>query len=289
MLVLVLIPVASAMDSEEAFYQEYDCGDDEGFVEEYSDFEVEYAQVDVSSEVEVESYEEPDNDDYDNYYNGYDQEQVDEDTSDIPEFNMDSVDVTPYIDEQVILEEHDISSEVYDNIMEDIGETSDEELTFNDKISVNQGSIFISKHDATLNVVINIIVDTGMESCKTSKLNSDLIKLKNDLLIKQDIKTIHSNDIIVDDLYNIIISVDNTNSDFAYSIDNSIVGDANAIFSVGTLSCFLNFYPCFDASFSCDFLIVEYYFCGDFYMVAADFFGDFAVDYNLTFTDYSVK
>lgn len=130
-----------------------------------------------------------------------------------------------------------------------------------------------------------------MDICKTSKLNKDLIELKNNLLINQDLKTTCSNDIIVDDLYNIIISVDNTNNDFAYSIDNSIIGDGHQMFSAGTFSRFLNFYPCFDATFSCDFLICEYNFCGtflvgeyisfcgDFDMIAADFFGDFVVDF----------
>ncbi len=295
MLVLVLLPVASAMDSEDAFYQEYDCGDDEGFVEEYSGWEVKYAQEDVSSEIEIDSYEElDDNDDY-NYYDGFDQGQVEEDAKQIPELNMDSVDVTPYIDNHVIIEENEISLEVFDNIVEDIEETSDDELTYNDKISVNQGSIFISKYDATVNVeIIGQIINTELDVGETSKLNNDLAELKNNLLIKQNLKTIHSNDIIVDDLYNIAIGVDYTSNDFAYSIDNSIVGDENVRYSAGTLSCFLNFYPCFDATFSCDFLLDEYNFhgnflicehdisCGDFDMIAADFFGDFVVDYILS-------
>lgn len=293
MLVLVLIPVASAMDSEDAFYQEYDCGDEEVVVEEYSGWEVQYAQNEVSSEVEIDSYEEPDNEDY---YNGYDQDQVEEDANEIPEFNMDSVDVTPYIDNQYVNDENEeISSEIYDNIVGDFEETSDDELTFNEKISVSQGSIFISKYDATINVeIIGQIINTGFDEGKESKLNNDLAELKNNLLIKQDLKTIHSNDTIVDDLYNIAIGVDYTSNDFAYSIDNSIVGDENVMYSAGTLSCFLNFYPCFDATFSCDFLLDEYNFCGnflicehdiscgDFDMIAADFFGDFVVDYILS-------
>lgn len=290
MLVLVLIPVANAMDSEDAFYQEYECVDDEGFVEEYTDWEVVYAPEEVSSEVEVVDCEESDINNYENFDDCSVNNQAEEDAIEIPEFNMESIDVTPYVDEQVIVGENEISSEICDNVAAVTEGNSDDELTFNDKISVNQGSIFISKHEATLNVeIINIIVNTGMESSKTSNLNNDLIELKNNLLIKQDIKTIHSNYvIIVDDLYNVVISVDNINSDFAYSIDNSIVGDANAMFSAGAFSCFLNFYPCFDATFSRDFLICEYNFCGNFYIVAADFFVDFVVEYNGSLNNFKV-
>lgn len=295
MLVLVLLPLACAMDSEDAFYQEYDCGDDEGFIEEYGDWEVEYTPEDASSEIEIDNCEESDNDNCYKYYDGSDQDQVEEDAKEIPELNIDSVDVTPYIDNPVIIveEEHeDISSEVFDNMAGNVEETSDDELTFSKKISVNQGSIFISIHDSTITVdIINHIVNEGRESCKMSKLNNDLVELKNNLLINQDLKTVHSNDIVIDDLYNILIGIDYTSNDFAYSIDNSIIGDAINKFFTGTFSCFLNYvYPCFDASFSCDFLIDEYYFyskfvgeydfCGGCCMIAADFFGDFVVDFN---------
>ena len=65
--------------------------------------------------------------------------------------------------------------------------------------------------------------------------------------------------------------------DFAYSIDNSIVGNHAGIFFAGQ-SCFIKLSPCFAATF-CDFLSVECFFFGDF-IIASGIFCDFVVEYS---------
>lgn len=284
MLVLVLIPVASAMDSEDAFYQEYDVGDSEGLVEEYSDLEVEYTQVEVSSDSEYEAYSETENEESISDQT-HEQLQETEDAVEISEFELDSEDniYNNIIEEQNIDEvmSDDIAEEVFEDIIDDIAETCGEELTL-DEISVNQGSIFISKYDANINShFIGNMIFNGSGADKSTNFDRNLfkiIKLKNNLLIKHDVSSTNNVD---DDAENVImaVSVDNIRNDFAYSIDNSIVGDNHAV-DVMIYSSFLNFDSCFDAIFCCNFLRLVNYFSGNFLTFENYFSG------NLAFVNY---
>ena len=270
MLVLVLIPVASAMDSEDAFYQEYDVGDSEGLVEEYSDLEVEYTQVEASSDSEYEAYSETENEESISDQT-HEPKIKSEDAPVIAEFDVSSVDNTNNIIENQDIDEvikvDDITEEIFDDVVSNIDETCDEDLTLK-KISVNQGSIFISKCDANIidnSHFISSMIFNGSGADKSTNFDRNLfkiIKLKNNLLIKHDVSSTNNVD---DDAENVImaVSVDNIRNDFAYSIDNSVVGDNHAV-DVMIYSSFLNFDSCFDAIFCCNFLRFVNYFSGNF-------------------------
>ena len=269
MLVLVLIPVASAMDSEDAFYPEYDVGDSEGLVEEYSDLEVEYTQVEVSSDSEYETYSEKENEE--NISDQTHEQNMDsEDAPEIAEFEIDSVDnMNNIVDDQNIdevIELDDIAEEVFDDVIDNIDETCDEDLTL-EKISVNQGSIFISKYDANIidnSHFISSMIFNGFDA-KPTKFDRNLfriIKLKNNLLIKHDTQSTEGHEIDAESVI-MAVSVDNISNDFAYSIDNSVVGDDHAVY-VMIYSSFLSFDSCFDAIFCCNFLTFVNYFSGNF-------------------------
>ena len=287
MLVLVLIPVASAMDSEDAFYQEYDVGDSEGLVEEYSDLEVEYTQVEVSSDSEYETYSEKENEE--NISDQTHEQNMDsEDAPEIAEFEIDSVDnMNNIVDDQNIdevIELDDIAEEVFDDVIDNIDETCDEDLTL-EKISVNQGSIFISKYDANIidnSHFISSMIFNGFDADKPTKFDRNLfriIKLKNNLLIKHDTQSTEGHEIDAESVI-MAVSVDNISNDFAYSIDNSVVGDDHAV-DVMIFSSFLNFDSCFDAIFCCNFLRLVNYFSGNFLTFVNYFSGNF-----LTFENY---
>ncbi|MBQ6099600.1 MAG: hypothetical protein IJL02_07035 [Methanobrevibacter sp.] len=262
MLILVLIPAASAMDSEGSFYQEYEVQECEEVVEEYTNYEVEYTQSDVSSQTD---YEEADFIDNSNTDQPADQN---EDAVEIAELNLDSAPETQDIVDQNMDDiDIELPSNDVDNIVNNIDETSNDELTYK-TISVNyQGSIFISKYDTTFNYnLINQILYTGMTTnFKSTSLKRSVLKvleLKNNLLTKQDMQMfLDENEI--DEIDDIIVCINNTSTDFAYSIDNSIIGDECSIFFIGN-SCFLKFYPCFDAIFCCKPLTVEHFLRGDF-------------------------
>ena len=267
MLVLVLIPVASAMDSEDAFYQEYDVGDSEGLVEEYSDLEVEYAQVEVSSDSEYEDYSETESEESISDKT-HEQEVDNEDAPEIAEYEIDSVDIinNNIIEDQNIDEAINdvVAEEIFDDMIDNIDETCDEELTL-EKISVNQGSIFISEYDAKINShYISNCIFNGFNADKPTNFDRNLfriIKLKDNLLIKHDTQSTEGHEI---DAENIImtVSVDNISNDFAYSIDNSIVGDDHAVYVM--VFSFSYFDSCFDAIFCCNFLTFMNSFCGNF-------------------------
>lgn len=263
MLILLLIPSASAMDSEGSFYQEYEVPEDEGIVEEYGSYDVVDTQIDISSDY---CYEDEDLIDD----SGISQQTVSdsEDEVEIAELNLDSAPETHDIIDQDIDEvDFGVTSQDIDNIINNVDETSSDELTY-ETISVNyQGSIFISKYDTTFNYnLINQILYTGMTTTfKSTSLNRSVLKvleLKNNLLTKQDMQTF-LDDNEIDEADDFIVCISNTSTDFAYSIDNSIVGDECRIFFIGN-SCFLKFYPCFDAIFCCKPLTVETFLRGDF-------------------------
>lgn len=277
-LILVLIPVASAMDSEEAFYQEYEVEEVQEFVEEYNDIEVEYTHIDMSSQSD--HYE---SDGHVEESNTCQQtEHVKEDAVEISELNLNSVQEThDIIDQNFEKVGYDVTSNDLKDLTGNVNEACSDDLTY-ETISVNyQGSIFISEYDTTFSyILINQILYNEMTTTLESKsLNRSVVKvmeLKNNLLIKQDIQTCFDENEI-DELDDFIVCIANTSTDFAYSIDNSVIGDGCAIF-VGN-SCFLKFYPCFDAIFCCKLLDVENFSCGDFSNCLGLFCCNFAVGY----------
>lgn len=287
MLVLVLIPVASAMDSDESFYQEYEtasdfeCQDYEGVVEEYGNWQVVDAQEEISSESDYDGFDEIDTE----YSSDQNQPKADneDDIISVAEFEENSVVETHDIineDTSVDEVEYEISSQNVDDILNNINEASVEDLTI--ESIVNQGSILISKYDdeVIVNCVkINQILSAEMESTELTNLNRNIdkvLELKNNLLLKQDVQATFSS-VNINELEDILNYMNYINTDFAYSIDNSIVGNHAGIFSAGQ-SCFIKLSPCFAATF-CDFLSVECFFFGDF-IIASGIFCDFVVEYS---------
>lgn len=284
MFVLVLIPVASAMDSDESFYQEYEtasdieCQDYEGVVEEYGNWQVVDAQEEISSDSDYDGFDEIDTE-----YSDQSQPQADNEDNiiNVAEFEENSVIEThEIINEDTSVEvEYEISSQNVDDILNNINENSVEDLTI--ESIVNQGSILISKYDdeVIVNCVkINQILSAEMESTELTNLNRNIdkvLELKNNLLLKQDVQATFSG-VNINELEDIVSCMNYINTDFAYSIDNSIVGNHAGI-SAGQ-SCFIKLSPCFAATF-CDFLSVECFFFGDF-IIASGIFCDFVVEYS---------
>lgn len=286
MFVLVLIPVASAMDSDESFYQEYEtasdieCQDYEGIVEEYGNWQVVDAQEEISSDSDYDGFDEIDTE-----YSDQSQPQADNEDNiiNVAEFEENSVIETHEIineDTSVDEVEYEISSQNVDDILNNINETSVEDLTI--ESIVNQGSILISKYDdeVIVNCVkINQILSAEMESTELTNLNRNIdkvLELKNNLLLKQDVQATFSG-VNINEFEDIVSCMNYINTDFAYSIDNSIVGNHAGIFFDGQ-SCFIKLSPCFAATF-CDFLSVECFFFGDF-IIASGIFCDFVVEYS---------
>lgn len=286
MFVLVLIPVASAMDSDESFYQEYEtasdieCQDYEGIVEEYGNWQVVDAQEEISSDSDYDGFDEIDTE-----YSDQSQPQADNEDNiiNVAEFEENSVIETHEVineDTSVDEVEYEISSQNVDDILNNINETSVEDLTI--ESIVNQGSILISKYDdeVIVNCVkINQILSAEMESTELTNLNRNIdkvLELKNNLLLKQDVQATFSG-VNINEFEDIVSCMNYINTDFAYSIDNSIVGNHAGIFFDGQ-SCFIKLSPCFAATF-CDFLSVECFFFGDF-IIASGIFCDFVVEYS---------
>ena len=279
MLILVMIPVATAMDSEDAFYIEYDYPDEEIIVEEYDNFEEVDTQVDVSEQYHDEDFVEDQTQEYEDEIQNSHYEV--EDAVEVPESIEDSDVVTHYDD---IPEEDAEFNEVISNDLGNIvkynnnsNEISHDDLTLDD-VSVDvQGSFFIS-NDLTENYY-NIIRElfnyetTTLEETTTSLNNiNKVLELKDILLTNEKIQTYLNNQKIADLDCSLNDCINKITNDFAYSIDNSVVGDVNGIIIVITNPSFSNFDPCFDAAFSRNFLNVEYFFAGGFPLIAA---GDF--------------
>lgn len=219
MLVLMIIPLVSAMDSNETFFEEYDVSDCEEVIVEY-DNEVEYTQKDVSNEVEV-------HDDVPDDLESQIKPQKEEiDTVPVIEFReeINSIDVE-YNEEIQIIEENKIeyTSEVVD--IDEINGTTSEKITL-DKI---QGMELIFKNQNNIKnkyLSINIFVESA--AFKTTSLKDNIfkvLKLKDQLLTKQDTQTQDSHNNI-NNLDNVlIIGINKVTTDYAYSINNVIVGD----------------------------------------------------------------
>lgn len=281
MLILVLIPVASAMDSDDAFYEEYDYEDFEEVVVEYDNWEVDDTQIDTSSQ----SYDEG-QEDHERIEDDFTEPVCEsEDAVESPELNENSDFVTHDIDyaSDEIADSKIALEAVDDSIMNNINETSNDELTLED-ISVDvQGSIFISKVDISANVIVideifKNEITTLSETTSFGKNLSKVIELKDTLLINHEIQGC-SDSSAIDHSIEIKACIDKITNDFAYSIDNSISGDAIIYSVIFNKSSFLNIYPCFDAAFSRTFLHDEYFFGGDIFSAAEVFANDDFVEY----------
>lgn len=274
MLVLVLLPAIAAEDSSEAFFIEYEDPNDEVIVEETDSIEeMNQAQVDVSpssevaDDIEVSSQDTPVQDQSEI-------EESDEDTNII---------IIPEQAECSVVETHDVVEENNDdekitdlyceNVVEninhnncnDVNEDSGCEQIIDDISIINQGSIINS--EISYNNLI-VVSDVYMEAnCfKTNSFKRSLTKvleLKNNLLINNDIRFIFADNLADNVDGDVIICADKITTDFVFSIDNSVIGDENLIFFVTTSYCF-NLNPCFNASISCDFLVSNLFFGGDF-------------------------
>lgn len=285
MLVLVLIPAIAAQDSSEAFFIEYSDESDEVIVEESDSIaEIEEVQNEVSVISEVE-------------------EDIEESYSDTPVQDQ-SFEIEENDDADIIISEqidcsgvtHDIIEEVddeqvssvyyYENIsksLDDIDEMG-EELTIKN-ISINyQVSVFNSKVDKFDNNIIlihNLYMETANNEIHCYKRSLiKFLELKNDLLVNQCIQVLSTDNLIDDEDIEIVTCADKITGDFVFSIDNSVIGDENAIIFVSASYC-LNFIPCFDAFVCCNFFLDEYFFGGDF-VTATGFFGNFLLEYEFS-------
>ena len=295
MLVLVLIPVATAMDSNDTFVEEYDCSEDEGFVIEYDDIDVDDTQSEASSKQSESFDDHVENNVQESYsYNNH-QNPVACEVEDaaIVEYIDYSVEVTHDIEDScdVVEEVSDFTPQGLEEISHNIDEINDEDLTF-EKISVNiQGSFFISKSDISVNYrLINGMLFNGIDAL-TSSMDRNIVKvleLKNNLLINQDLTSAFDCHKVTNLDYVLLVSINKITNDFAYSIDNSIVGSDDAL---SFYSCFLDVYPCFDAVFCCDFF-VDVFFCGDCLIAAGVFcvpcFVDYTDQYIINYNDYNL-
>lgn len=270
MLILVLIPVASAMDSNDTFYVEYDYSDSEEVVDEYVDCEVDDTQNQESSaEEDFKASDTLDEDSTENYHEdqSYNYEDYIEENHDeyivIPELNVDDVGVTHNIDviELELIYENLI--EDINDLTDDINETSEDELTL-DENSLNVQDSLISKYDIKVNFKLiddlfyNGISYFGSPFTNHDRLVTKILELKDNLLLNQDMQMYFTNHDIDDSEE--IRSINKITTDYAYNIDNSIVG-ANSI--VNLLTCFFNFESYFNTIFSINF--------GDNFLIHANF------------------
>lgn len=258
MLILVLIPLASAMDSNDTFYVEYDYSDSEEVVDEYVDCEVDDTQNQESSaEDDFKA-----SDTFDEDLNDYKQEdqscQFDdcfEENQDefinIPELNEDDVSVTHNIDVIELELVYDNLIDDIDDLTDDINETGEDELTL-DENSVNVRDSFISKYNKAIvnfklidDLFYNGICYFGTSFNNYNRFMTKILELKDDILLNQDMQLYFNNHKIDDSKE--IQGIDKITTDYAYNIDNSIVG-ADAI--VNFLSCFFNFQSNFNTIFS---------------------------------------
>ena len=255
MLILVLIPVASAMDSNETFYIEYD---DSGYEEVVDEFEVEDTSDVHSHEENVETshaFNKDSNDDsgevsnYNDIVN--DQEEIfqvnnveENKECIIPELNEDDIDVSA-VDIEVFE-----SKLVYDSVIEDFDNLTDDfkETDEFEENSVNKDLFLICEFEhkidfSLIDVYYNEISNFESPFNQNGDFLTKIFELKEKLLLKYDIKSFLGNNI---NEVKEIVCFNKITTDFAYCIDNSIVGSDSAL---NLLSCFSNFKSYFSTIF----------------------------------------
>lgn len=251
LLILVLIPAASAMDSNETFYIEYDntdCGD---VVDEY---EVEDTSIEHSPKENVETSESFSEDQCNNQEEEISNNNIEssyEEISQISNVEYNQEVITPELNEDDVSVSRNniivIESELvningiddFDNLTNGIDETGESEFTFNEKC-VYQDLLFISKYESNLNFLLidafyNKVCYSESSLNENDDITTKIFELKEKLLLKHDMVAYFDNQ--VDEIEE-IACINKITTDFAYYIDNSIVG---ADSMVNFQSCFSNF------------------------------------------------
>ena len=262
MIILVLIPVATAMDSNDTFYEEYDCSDNEDVIAEYDNCEVEDTQEDLSSDSHnSEDFQENNIEENSDYDSEIETDGEEDEIKSVIEFNNYSADVT----HEVIDSSQSSGNQIelttdFEQISYDINESSDEELTI-EEISVEIKCSFISKFNIESKNSLDDILHCGNGNFSKNyhRYLFKVIELKNHLLMSNFTPL---DDIITDNADGqLIVSINKITTDFIYSIDNAIIKDGYSVFLSGF--CFLNFSTYyFDAAFSCE-LYINYFFSCD--------------------------
>ena len=253
MLILVLIPVASAMDSNETFYIEYDNADCGDLVGEY---EVEDTSIEHSPKENVETSESFSEDQCNNQEEEISNNNIGSSYEEIsqisnveynqevittPELNEDDVSVSR---NNIIVIESELVNingiDDFDNLTNDMDKTSENEFTHNEN-SVYRDLLFISKYGSNLNFLLidafyNKVCYSESSLNENDDITTKIFELKEKLLLKHDMQA-HFDNQIVDEVEE-IVCINKITTDFAYYIDNSIVG---ADSMVNFQSCFSNF------------------------------------------------
>ena len=252
MLILVLIPVASAMDSNETFYIEYDNADCGDVVDEY---EVEDTSVEHSPNENVEASDSFSDDQYNNHVEEIsinNMESSYEEISQINNVEYNQEVITPILNEDdvsvskdyiIVIESELVNinvSDDFDNLTNDMDKTSENEFTHKEN-SVYRDLLFISKYGSNLNFLLidafyNKVCYSESSLNENDDITTKIFELKEKLLLKHDMQA-HFDNQIVDEVEE-IVCINKITTDFAYYIDNSIVG-ADSMFCFQ--SCFSNF------------------------------------------------
>ena len=158
-----------------------------------------------------------------------------------PELNEDDVSVSR---NNIIVIESELVNingiDDFDNLTNGIDETGESEFTFNEK-GVYQDLLFISKFESNLNFLLidafyNKITYSESSLNENDDITTKIFELKEKLLLKHDMLAYFDNQ-VVDEIEE-IACINKITTDFAYYIDNSIVG---ADSMVNFQSCFSNF------------------------------------------------
>lgn len=249
MLVLVLIPVATAMDSNETFYVEYEDSNYEDLIDDPVEYEIEDIQSHEPSHEENVKTSDTFNEDAGEDSHNSDSNNLNHNEIVNVSQNSATVEKKEYVgvhDKEVINSEFaNMDVEFSDDLTRNINESGEDDLTFEN--SVNQ-DFLIYKNNLQINFLLFNDLYNESSFSEVSFNNYDLfitkiLKLKDKLLFNQG-TFIYFHNQIVD--FEEIIAINKITSDYAYNIDNSIVG-AEGI--VNLFACFLNFKSFFDAFF----------------------------------------
>lgn len=269
MLVLVFLPVIAAEDSSEAFFVEYADESDEAFVvEEYDPIDLAQEQVSLSHEIEEEYNE------YNKDVPVLDQsgeiannplithEEIKSpatETNNVPNDEVNNADDINKDDKIGVCDTTNVN--VNHN---DVDEDVDLEAAAENNSIIRHGSLIFISEEVNDNEYFRLINDLFTETTnyETHSFKRSLIKvleLKNNLLINQDVSFIFSDDFMADLNGDLIEGTDKITTDFAFSIDNSVVGSDNLVIFVSSSFC-SNITPCFYAFVCCNLLDFESFF-----------------------------
>lgn len=249
MLVLVLIPAATAMDSNETFYVEYEDSNYEDLIDDHVEYEVEDIQSHEPSHEENVKTSDTFNEDA-----GEDSHNPDSNDLKHNEIvNVSQKPATVEIKEDVGIHDNEVIEPEFayadvaclDDLVQNINESSEDDLTFENRVDQD---FLIYKKNLEINFLLfnDLYNESSFSEVSFNNYNlfiTKILKLKDKLLFNKD-SFIYFHNQIVD--FEEIITINKITSDYAYNIDNSIVG-ADGI--VNLFSCFLNFKSYFDPFF----------------------------------------